>query len=134
MKLFSRYNRVTILSTIAIFLLAWAAFTYLIQGIIINQIDEDLRIRQKEITSYAAQHGKLPEIVHVNDQLIHYDLSNDLNAPRKFKTLVLLDSVEKETNSFRQLTFPLKVNNTGYKIIVAKSLERADTLFRSILF
>ena len=49
MKLFTKYNRINVLSTIIIFLLGCIAFSVLLRYVIINQIDEDLKIEKNEI-------------------------------------------------------------------------------------
>ena len=52
MKLFTRYNRINLLTTIVIFLLSAAAFYFAIRYILINQVDNDLRIEEREIETY----------------------------------------------------------------------------------
>lgn len=133
MNLFSRYNRISLLTTIAIFILAITSFTLLIRSIIINQLDEDLEIRQKEITSYAATHSRLPDIIEVGDQLIQYSISPTPVNKEVYTTVELFDSVEKVRNNFRQLQFGLKLNDQWYQISVAKSMEGAHMMFRSLL-
>ena len=43
MKLFAKYNRINVVSTIIIFLLGSIAFALLLRYVIFTQIDEDLR-------------------------------------------------------------------------------------------
>ena len=72
MKLLTRYNRINLFSTVIIFLLASAAFALLLRFLVINQVDEDLRIEQNEITSYIQKYNKLPEVIKVRDQQTEY--------------------------------------------------------------
>ena len=44
MKLFTRYNRINLLSTVIIFLLASGAFYFLLRYVLIAQVDEDLKL------------------------------------------------------------------------------------------
>ena len=48
MRLLEKYNRINLIATIAIFLSSSIAFYYLIHYVLINQIDEDLKIEQNE--------------------------------------------------------------------------------------
>jgi len=49
MKLFTKYNRINLLTTIIIFLLSATAFYFVIRYILINQVDSDLKIEEREI-------------------------------------------------------------------------------------
>ena len=61
MKLFTKYSRINVLATIAIFLFSSAAYYYVLHYILINQIDEDLKIEENEIRGYVNEHHLLPE-------------------------------------------------------------------------
>jgi signal transduction histidine kinase len=132
MKLFAKYNRINLLATIIIFLLASASFYIAIKYILIGQVDEDLKIEQREIQTYANEHGFLPESVPVKDQKITYTPASSLLQKRKFKTIVSYDSTEKEKNAYRVLLFSVKAGKF-YNVTVAKSLEGTDDLATSIL-
>ena len=58
MKLFVKYNRINVISTIIIFLLGSLAFGFLLHYIIIQQIDEDLKIEENEIITYVKKINK----------------------------------------------------------------------------
>ena len=72
MKLFAKYNRINVLSTIIIFLLGSIAFAFLLRYVIIRQIDEDLNIEKNEIITYARNFHHLPAIIEVHDQYTTY--------------------------------------------------------------
>ena len=74
MKLFTRYTRINILSTIIIFLLGCIAFSFLLRYVIIRQIDEDLKIEKNEIASYVTRFDHLPSVVEVRGQYTTYHL------------------------------------------------------------
>jgi signal transduction histidine kinase len=133
MKLFTKYNRVNLLATIIIFLFASIAFYLALRYILLKQVDEDLRIEQKEIETYVEEHGVLPEPIPVKDQKISYSFANAVTSKRKYSTVVLYDSLEKEQDRHRVLSFQIQVGTTSYAVTVAKSLERTDDLIRSIL-
>jgi len=133
MKLFSKYNRINLIATIIIFLLASATFYIVIRYILIDQVDEDLKIEQREIQTYVKKHDLLPESVPVKDQKISYEPATDLLQKRKFKTFIAYDSMAKEKNSSRVLQFGIEANGKLYKVTVVKSLEGTDDLIHSIL-
>ena len=129
MKLFAKYNRINLLTTIIIFLLSATAFYFVIRYILINQVDNDLRIEEREIETYVHEHGVLPEPIPVKDQKISYALVDREFKKRKFTT----EHFEGERDSFRVLHFGITAGENIYIATVAKSLEGTDDLTRSIL-
>ena len=79
MKLFAKYNRINVLSTVIIFLIGCVAFSALLRYVIINQIDEDLKIEKNEIVTYVNQNGHLPGVIEVHDQYTTY---KEINSPQ----------------------------------------------------
>lgn len=129
MKLFAKYNRINLLTTIIIFLLSATAFYFVIRYILINQVDNDLRIEEREIETYVHEHGVLPEPIPVKDQKISYALVDREFKKRRFTT----ERFEGERDSFRVLHFGITTRENIYIATVAKSLEGTDDLTRSIL-
>src|SRR5258706_12405085 len=107
MKLFTKYNRVNLVATIIIFLFSSAAFYFAIRYILVSQVDDDLRIEQREIEAYVKEHNVLPESISVKDQKIDYHLVSEGLKKRKFKTVSGFDPEDKEKSSYRLLQFGL---------------------------
>ena len=84
MKLFTRYFRINLLATLFIFLLASIAFYFLLWYVMIAQVDEDLKIEQREIESYVSKYQKPPEPITVKDQRVSYELSEITEKKREF--------------------------------------------------
>jgi signal transduction histidine kinase len=133
MKLFTRYNRINLFATVTIFLLSGLAFYFLLKFILIDQVDEDLKIEQHEIQTYAGKYHQLPEIIPVRDQRTSYQPVEKDGGNRQFASMWLKDTAEKEPELYRQLTFYLAVNQQWYRITVRKSLEGTDDMIRSIV-
>jgi signal transduction histidine kinase len=131
MKLFAKYSRINVLATVIIFLVASIAFYFTLRAIFINQIDEDLKIEQKEIETYVKEHNRLPESISVNDQLIHYEFAADLQ-PRYFSTKQITSPGDSEKDDYRQLVFGITADKKTYKITVSKTMEEAEGLTQSI--
>ncbi len=129
MKLFTKYTRVNLLATIVIFLLSVVAFYFAIRFIVIEQVDSDLRIEEREIETYVKEHNALPEPIPVKDQKISYSPSGDHSHKKRFTTI----AIKGERDSFRILQFGITVNEKNYMATVAKSLEGTDNLANSIL-
>ena len=70
MKLFSKYNRINITATILIFLAGSVAFYFVLNYVLIRQLDTSLRSEKQEITEYIQQHQQLPEIQNTKEQWI----------------------------------------------------------------
>lgn len=135
MKLLARYNRINLLSTVIIFLLASIAFAFLLRYVLINQIDQDLKIEQNEITAFLQEHGHLPEIIEVRDQQTKYTSvtqpeSNDHNH---ITTSKAYNRHEREEELVRQLNFYAKEGSQWYMVTVSKSLKGTDDLIQSII-
>lgn len=130
MKLFARYNRTNLAATIVIFLLASVAFSFLIQYVLLHQVDDNLKIEKREIRSYVDKFGKLPESVQVKHESISFQLAEDAIKER----LVTIKSEDRnEDEPMRELTFSVNVNGRWYKAVVRTSLQDTDDMIRSII-
>jgi len=131
MKLFTRYFRINLLATLIIFLLASIAFYFLLWYVTIEQVDEDLKIEQREIESFVAKYDRPPEPITVKDQRISYEPTTLQEKKHAFRTLNLSDVHESE--DFREISFTLPVGNRWLNFHVLKSLEGTRHLNRSII-
>lgn len=127
MKLLTRYNRINLLSTIVIFLLSGIAFFFALHFTLRQQMDEDLRIEQREITNYVAIHGTLFTPVEVKDQETEIEKTNTPYKKEKFKTVKV-----KHDESYRQLSFAIQVGNDWYNVDVRKSLEATEHITKTV--
>ncbi len=131
MKLFTRYFRINLLATLLIFLLASIAFYFLLWWVMINQVDEDLKIEQREIQTYVSKYNRPPEPITVKDQRISYEQSEIHEYIRHFNTVKSPDRRERE--DFRQISFTMPVGNQWLLFKVSKSLEGTHDMNRSIV-
>jgi signal transduction histidine kinase/uncharacterized protein YneF (UPF0154 family) len=131
MKLLARYSRINVVATIAIFLVAASAFFFSLRYLLMNQIDDDLRIEEREIQLFVQKHGQLPESMSVDDQLIEFA---KVGCPlkRQFKTLMLAENEQGEMEKYRQLEFGLQDTKGWHRVSVSKSLEQTDDLVTTI--
>ncbi|MEO5594615.1 MAG: HAMP domain-containing sensor histidine kinase [Chitinophagaceae bacterium] len=134
MKLFTRYNRINLFATVIVFLLSAISFYFLLRYVLIDQVDEDLKIEQHEIQTYAGQYNRLPEIITVKDQHISYTPVNKEGRKKTFSTLGIPDDTgNKDSDVFRQLVFYINTSSQWYKVTVSKSLEGTDNMIQSVV-
>lgn len=133
MKLFTKYSRINVVATIVVFLVASTAFYFTLRIVFLHQIDQDLKIEEKEIATYVKEHNRLPESISVNDQLIHSEPSITYTQ-RHFSTKWLIEPGDHEKEKFRQLIFGIQAANQWYRVTVSKSLEETDALTQNVLF
>lgn len=132
-KLFTQYNRINLLTTIGIFLVASVAFYFTVKYIQLKQIDNDLKIEEEEIVLHVREYDRLPTTFSVDDQLIEFYPVEKEFSERYFQrvdTAVKHDDME----DFRQLVFGIKAGGKSYKVVVSKSLEDTDHLISSIFW
>jgi signal transduction histidine kinase len=131
MKLLEKWRRVTVSVTIGIFLVASVALYLSLRFILLEQIDDDLRIEEREIQIYVGKHGRLPESISVEDQLIEFTAASS-PGKRYFETLDIQEPEDPEPERFRRLTFFIKDQTGWHRVSVSKSIEQTDSLIRSI--
>jgi signal transduction histidine kinase len=131
MKLFTRYFRINLLATLLIFLLASIAFYYLLWYVMIAQVDEDLKIEQREIQAYVSKYQRAPEPITVKDQRISYEPTAIRKNLQGFRTVKAWDIHDHE--DFREISFTLPVGNQWLAFRVSKSLEGTRDMNRSVI-
>ena len=131
MKLFTRYFRINLLATLIIFVLASLAFFFLLRYVSVRQVDDDLRIEQREIETYLKKYNKPPEPVNVHDQSMSFELSDIRKLYRSFQTIKSPQPNDEE--NYRQIVFTAKVGEQWLLFRVSKSLEETEHLVRSII-
>ncbi|MEO7923369.1 MAG: HAMP domain-containing sensor histidine kinase [Chitinophagaceae bacterium] len=132
MKLQAQYNRVTIISTIFILLLAGAGYYFLLRYVLTSQLDEALIVEEVEIYDHVKQYKSLPPSTVYKDQRISFE-PTDKPGRRSFQSISIFNADDGETESARQLLFPLKINNQDYMVSVTKSAESTKDLVGIIL-
>src|SRR5215471_19158105 len=118
MKLFSRYNRINIPVTIVIFIVGSVMFYFLLQRILVHQLDETLRSEMQEIRSYVESHHQLPEIQNTRGQWTTIDSADTPPARIVLKHNNWFDQREKEDEPIRQIIFAQRVNDRTFTITV----------------
>ena len=132
MKLFTKYSRISAGFTILIFSIASMAFYYTLNYVQLQQIEADLQIEEDEIKLYVMNYDRMPPMVSVEDQLIHFTPTAEI-VNRHFREEVLKDQSGR-WEKFRQLIFPISIAGQQYEVAVSKSLQETDHLVRTTLW
>lgn len=133
MKLFTKYNRINITATILIFLAGSVAFYFVLDYVLIRQLDTSLRSEKQEISEYIQLHQQLPEIQNTKEQWIQISKSNQPLYKTTSKTISVYNKSEDEKEYIRQLIFSVKVGNENFLITVNKSETETEELLKLII-
>jgi signal transduction histidine kinase len=133
MKLFTKYNRINITATIFIFLAGSVAFYFVLDYVLIRQLDASLRSEKQEITEYIQAHEQLPEIQNTKDQWIQINKTDLLNSKTIIKSIPVYNKAEAEQEYIRQLLFTVNVNQQNYLVTVNKSETETEELLKLII-
>ena len=133
MKLFNKYNRINIPLTIVIFIVGSFLFYFLLQKILIRQLDETLKGEMQEILSYVQSHHQLPDIQNTREQWTTVDSASIPPGRVMKRDASWFDKRERELEPLRQIIFPLHIDGKGYTITVSKSEFETEYLLKLII-
>lgn len=133
MKLLSKYNRVNIAATIIVLLLSSVIYYFVIEAVLVHQLDKNLKVEEKEIKDYILENNVLPDSSDSKDEQEIYTSLNDEKIIRRFSSIDLHNKEHDRHIYYRQLEFPVTVNGKMYKAVVRKSQEEAEDLVQLIL-
>ena len=133
MKLFTRYNRINISATIFTFVLGSIAFYFVLNYVLIRQLNETLRSEQQEIVNFVEEHHQLPEIQNTKLQWITVEKTSLLLPKAKIKSVPFYNQKENENEYIRQLIFTINISNQNYLITVNKSQAETEDLLKLII-
>ena len=134
MKLLAKYNRINIIITISVLLISSICFYVMIRHVLINQLDEDLKLEEQEIVDFVKANNKLPDPSNYEDQQIEFTEAGDINSEKRFTSVVLIkkNHKHKEEELARQYRFSIEVNGKMYTVLVRKSQEETEDLIKMI--
>ena len=77
MKLINSYRRVHIISAFVMMLISCVAYYFIIQTILLHQIDRDLKVEEQEILDYIRLNKRLPMASDYKYQQIKFEVATD---------------------------------------------------------
>jgi signal transduction histidine kinase len=133
MKLFARYSRINLVVMVGIFLLSGVVFYWLVNLVLVREMDADLLGVEGRIRDYAQQYHSFPQAFSLDEARISYRLTDLHERTRRFERVVLYSDREKKMHNFRQLSFQMQCGNSWYEVTIVKPLEGLHHLSRVIL-
>jgi two-component system sensor histidine kinase QseC len=130
LKLFEKYNRLNITATILTFVVGSCTFYFLLNYILIRQLDETLQSEQQEIATYVNTHNSLPEIIPTKDQ---YTSFTPANAGKGTSFLSVKNTYKKGEEDLREIQFSVSPGGKYYLAKVDKPLEETEALLQVII-
>jgi len=133
MKLFARYNRINLTVMVLLFLLSGISYYFLINYILVHELDEALEDYKSRIENFVEKQGKLPPAGHLDETLVSYEPTNELKQHTHLQTLNLKDAPTSRSHNYRQLVYHQEVKNLHYRVTIAKPIEGVKLLTRTVV-
>lgn len=133
MKLLSQYNRVNIIATIVVLLLSGLCYYFIIRNVLLNQLDEDLKVEEQEIRDYLKVNNSLPNPSNYKDQKVSFEAAGAETVKRTFNSITFYSTEEHENVSSRRIIFPITAAGENYIVSISKSEEETEDLIQLIL-
>ena len=133
MKLFERYNQINITATILTFIIGSVAFYFVLQYVLVRQLDETLKGEQQEVVDYIKLHNQLPEIQNTKHQWINVRLITQPIQIPKAISIPHYNKEEDEVEYIRQLKFTVFASNKLFEVSVNKSETETEDLLKLII-
>ena len=134
MKLFTRYNRINLTLMVLLFVLSGISYYFIINYVLIHELDEALEDYQLRIENYVVKQGTLPPVALMDETIVTYSKLNRLTTPiRRMETLRRLDTLENEWHNYRQKTYSQDVGGASFCVTLAKPIEGTKLLTRTVV-
>ena len=141
MKLFARYNRVNLITTIVVMLITGIIYYQAISLILTNLKDRDLVVEEQEVLDYVKLNHHLPQTFESDDQQITFTEIKQGTIKREFINTLYFDKREKrhhhhgkegEYESGRGLITSVTVGDKYFKVFINESKVETEDLIRLI--
>lgn len=133
MNLLTKYYRANIIATILVVVLSSICYYFMIHFILIEQLDNALKVEQQEVMDFVKVNNTLPEPSSYKDQQVNFK-----NAAGKkqqtFSNVKIFNKEENQVVPTRLLSFVIDLRGKLYEVEVSKSREETDELIKLIVF
>jgi signal transduction histidine kinase len=133
MKLFSRYHRVNLLIMVVFFLLSSLAYYFLMNFLILQELDLDLTKIEKRIRAYVEEHHAFPAEQSLDDLRISHIQTDQPVKARNFQLIEPPRLPGKKGHSLRELHFFLQQDHRWYEVTVARNLEGTNSFAKLVI-
>ena len=129
MRLLYKTSKLYLLFSIILFLIASIILYFILTAIINKEINEKLCINAERISEQIAQDQTIPYLYPIIEVK---EFSNPIENVLTIKDTLIYDPIEKEVESFREISSIKNINGKKYKITVRYSLIEADNILYAI--
>ncbi|MBE9583483.1 HAMP domain-containing histidine kinase [Mucilaginibacter sp. JRF] len=131
MKLLTRYNRLTIMVTIMIMVVAAVVYYFTITLVLSKQVDKALIVEENEVQEYVAVNNALPHIFTTNHQSVTFTKTAN-KLPRAIRDTVYQELKGNEIEPARVLYTNVQVAGQNYLVTVIQSTVETEDLLKLI--
>ncbi|HTE26427.1 sensor histidine kinase [Flavitalea sp.] len=132
MKLFSRYNRIVLLVLVCLFLLSSVIYYFLLDYILIQEVDEVMAHRKIRTENYVRATGHMPPADRMGEVRINYTV---VERPIKevFSFETAYDTIENSAGTFRKFLFTVPADGQIYLVTLMRPLAGTRNLTITII-
>jgi signal transduction histidine kinase len=131
MKLFTQYSRVNIVASILALLLGSILYYFTMRYVLIDQLDDSIRVEEAEILDNLRSRGQLPPPSDYHDQQISYQPAAAAVQRHYINTTRIVHHHHEEP--FRELLFSASVRGQLYTVTIGVSEEATQDLLAMIM-
>jgi signal transduction histidine kinase len=132
MKLQTRASLYFLFLLIIIFLAGALIFYSLVKRAISEDATENLLLEKDKLVKYISDSAKFPKPSFLSGDLTYFP-SRNMKTEEQLRDTILFNPLEQENQTYRQLTFPAKMNNDYYSISISKPIFESEDLFDTVV-
>jgi signal transduction histidine kinase len=131
MKLFTQYSRVNIVASILALLVGSIGYYFTMRYVLIDQLDDTIRVEEAEILNNIRMHGALPPPSDYHDQQISYEPAT-ASVPRHYINTTRFIRHHR-IEPYRDLIFSVIAGGQLYTVTIGVSEEKTEGLLAMIM-
>ena len=133
MKLFTRYNRISMATMAGLFLIVGVVYYVLLSKVLVHEVDEALGKYEKQVHKYVSKNDSLPVFKNFEEVQVDYHVSGRYRE-KEIRQAVIYNHDDRKSETFRLIVFSQRVNGKWYEVTVAKPLEGTKLLTRTLVY
>ncbi|SEA78809.1 sensor histidine kinase [Pedobacter hartonius] len=132
-KLFTKYNRISMGAMAVLFLIVGVVYDVLLSQVLVHEVDEALGKYENQVHKYVSKNDSLPIFKNFEEVQVEYRLT-DRYREKKIRQAFIYNRDDRKSETFRLIVFSQRVNGVWYEITVAKPLEGTKLLTRTLVY
>lgn len=132
MTLLGKYNRTIVIITLIALMIGGGSYAFIIRKIFIKQLDNSLVEEEHEIIEHIQANNAMPPMSRRADQTVFYRTTAK-PLERRFVSVDVYDSTDKEYEPERQLHFSINVKGVSHHVVISRSQVETEDLILLVL-